>query len=216
VRWNSYQRDEIIGKPEDMVAGTNAADTIHPDDRAFIQSRIANVLEIGIQETVEGRVLLAGGPEFRWLLMTGRQMMIEGRPFLIGIGIDITERKRAELELMESKALVDAVVENVPLMIFLKEAEELRFVLFNRAGEENLGYDRKDLLGKNNLDLFPPEQAAHFMARDREVLDGETGVLDIPEEPILTNKKGQRLLHTRKVCIRGGDGATKYLLCNRT
>jgi HD-GYP domain-containing protein (c-di-GMP phosphodiesterase class II) len=36
--------------------------------------------------------------------------------------------------------------------------------------------------------------------------------LDIPEEPILTAKKGQRLLHTRKVCIKGADGATKYLL----
>ena len=125
---------------------------------------------------------------------------------------DISERRRAEVNLKESKALTEAVVENVPLMIFLKEAVDLRFVIFNRAGEELLGYDRKVLLGKNNLDLFPPEQAAHFMAKDREVLDGESGMLDIPEEPILTAKKGQRLLHTRKVCIKGTDGVTKYLL----
>ena len=125
---------------------------------------------------------------------------------------DITDRKQAETELKESKALIDAVVENVPLMIFLKESKDLRFVIFNRAGEELLGYDRKDLMGKNNLDLFPPEQAAHFMAKDREVLDGEVGMLDIPEEPILTAKKGQRLVHTRKVCIKGADGKTKYLL----
>jgi len=125
---------------------------------------------------------------------------------------DITERKRAEDALRESKALVDAVVENVPLMIFLKEATDLRFVIFNRAGEELLGYDRTALLGKNNLDLFPPEQAAHFMTKDREVLDGELSMLDIPEESILTAKKGLRLLHTRKVCIRGIDGTTKFLL----
>jgi PAS domain S-box-containing protein len=131
---------------------------------------------------------------------------------IIAIYDDITERKRAEEELRESKALIEAVVENVPLMIFLKEATDLRFVIFNRAGEELLGYDRKALLGKNNLDLFPPEQAAHFMAKDREVLDGEAGILDIPEEPIQTARKGQRLLHTRKVCIRGPDGTTKYLL----
>jgi len=97
-------------------------------------------------------------------------------------------------------------------MIFIKEATDLRFVIFNRAGEELLGYDRKALLGKNNLDLFPPEQAAHFMAKDREVLDGEAGILDIPEEPIMTSKKDLRLLHTRKVCIRGADGTTKFLL----
>jgi len=131
--------------------------------------------------------------------------------FLVQIQ-DITERKRAEEDLRESKALVDTVVENVPLMIFLKEAKDLRFVIFNRAGEELLGYDRKALLGKNNLDLFPPEQAAHFMTKDRDVLDGELNLLDIPEESILTAKKGLRLLHTRKVCIRAADGTTKFLL----
>jgi PAS domain S-box-containing protein len=126
--------------------------------------------------------------------------------------VDITARKQAEKEILEAKALIETVVENIPLMVFLKEATDLRFVIFNRTGEELLGYDRTALLGKNNLDLFPPEQAAHFMAKDREVLDGEAGMLDIPEEPIQTAKKGQRLLHTRKVCIRGSDGTTKFLL----
>jgi len=130
----------------------------------------------------------------------------------VSVHTDITERKQAEQSINESKALIEAVVENVPLMIFLKEATDLRFVVFNRAGEELLGYDRKALLGKNNLDLFPPEQADYFMAKDREVLASAAGMLDIPEEPIQTAGKGQRLLHTRKVCIRGADGATKYLL----
>jgi PAS domain S-box-containing protein len=98
ARWNSYQRDEIVGKPDDLMTVTNAADTIHPDDRALIGDRIANVLENGIVETVEGRVLLRGGPASRWLLMTGRQMKIDDRPFLVGIGIDITEHKRMEEE----------------------------------------------------------------------------------------------------------------------
>jgi PAS domain S-box-containing protein len=137
---------------------------------------------------------------------------MDGRPVLVESYVDISQRKRAEQELSDSKALVEAVVENIPNMIFLKEAKDLRFLVFNRAGEDLLGYDRKDLLGKNNLDLFPPEQAAHFMAKDREVLESAEGMLDIPEEPIQTAKQGQRLLHTKKVCIRGADGNTKYLL----
>ncbi len=122
------------------------------------------------------------------------------------------ERRRREAALLEAKALTDAVVEAVPLMIFLKEATDLKFVVFNRAGEELLGHDRKNLLGKNNLELFPPEQAAHFMAMDRKVLEGGVGVLDIPEETISTAKKGQRVLHTRKLGILAADGTTKYLL----
>ena len=122
------------------------------------------------------------------------------------------KRQIAEREMSQTKALVDAVVENAPLMISLKEASDLRYVLFNRAGEELLGYDRKAVLGKNNQDLFTPEQAALFMAEDREVLDGKTGLLDIPEEPVMTAGKGQRLLHTQKVRIEAADGTTKYLL----
>ena len=102
LSWNAYQRDEIVGKPENLVAETNAADTIHPDDRAIIQSKIANVLINGIDEIVESRVLLRGGPAFRWLVMTGRRIMIKGRPCLVGIGIDITGRKQAEEKLIST------------------------------------------------------------------------------------------------------------------
>ncbi len=98
VRWNAYQRDEILGQPEEKIAGLNAIDTIHPDDREMIGARIANVLKNGTVETVESRVLLRGGPAFRWLVMTGRRMLIDGKALLVGIGIDITERKQAEEE----------------------------------------------------------------------------------------------------------------------
>ncbi len=99
ARWNSFQRDIIVGKQEDQVANTNASDTIHPDDRALVQSKIANILSGAASESVEGRVLLKGGPEFIWMLMTGQRLMIKGDPFLVGTGIDITERKKAEGEL---------------------------------------------------------------------------------------------------------------------
>jgi PAS domain S-box-containing protein len=124
---------------------------------------------------------------------------------------DITERKRRDGELREAKQLIDAVIENIPLMVFLKEPRDLRFVVLNRAGEDLLGHDREEVLGKNDLDLFPSEQAAFFTAKDRDVLASDV-LLDIPEEPIQTAKKGERLLHTRKVGIKGADGVTKYLL----
>ncbi len=103
VRWNAYQRDEIVGKPDELVGRTNALDTIHPNDRELIQSKIANVLANGVVEIVESRVLLRGGPASRWLVMTGSRMLIDGHPFLVGIGIDITERKKAEEKLLRSE-----------------------------------------------------------------------------------------------------------------
>jgi len=199
--------------PEELISSvTNIGEQIymHPEDR----SAIVNTLkEKGVVEGIELQHRRKDGSLF-WALANVRTVKDKAENILRFEGTyeDITERKQADAELKESKALFEAVVENIPLMIFLKESTDLRFVIFNRAGEELLGYDRSDLMGKNNLDLFPPEQAAHFMAKDREVLDGEADMLDIPEEPILTARKGQRLFHTRKVCIRGSDGTTKYLL----
>ena len=124
---------------------------------------------------------------------------------------DITARKQAEKDLQESLVLLESVVENAPFMVFVKDAADLRFVMFNHAGEELLGYDRKDLIGKSDLDFFPPEQAAWFIANDRMVME-KGGILDIPEEPILTAGKEQKILHTKKIGLKGPDGTTKYLL----
>ncbi|MDO9143008.1 EAL domain-containing protein [Rhodoferax sp.] len=125
---------------------------------------------------------------------------------------DITERKRSEQALLDAKTLTEAIVENAPLMIFLKDARSLRFVLLNRAGENMLGFGRDDLIGKSDLDFFPSVQAEDFMRKDRTVLEGESGVQDTPIEAVQTAHQGVRFLHTRKVGIRGGDGQMKYLL----
>jgi PAS domain-containing protein len=86
---------------------------------------------------------------------------------------------------LDASRFLDSIIEHVPAMVFLKEAKELRFVRFNRAGEELLGLPRSQLLGRNDHDFFPSEQAAFFVQKDREVL--RTGRLeDIPEEPIAT------------------------------
>lgn len=106
---------------------------------------------------------------------------------------------------------LDSIIENIPDMIFVKDAEDLRFVRFNRAGEELLGYSREELLGKNDYDFFPREEADFFTRNDREVLEGRE-LVDIPEEPIRTRSKGTRILHTKKIPILDDCGVPIYLL----
>jgi len=124
---------------------------------------------------------------------------------------DITERKLAEETLRESEEFLSGIVENIPLMIFVKDAKDLRFVRFNRAGEELLGYSREELLGKNDYDFFPKDQADFFSEKDRAVLTGEV-LLDIPEEPIVTRILGERTLHTRKIPVLDSNGEPRFLL----
>jgi PAS domain S-box-containing protein len=105
---------------------------------------------------------------------------------------------------------LDQVIEHLPLMVFVKDAKELKFVRVNRQGEELLGLSREQLVGKTDHDFFPKEQADAFVAADRDTLE-RTTPLDVPEEPIRT-ASGERWLHTRKVPIRDADGAPRYLL----
>ena len=124
---------------------------------------------------------------------------------------DITERKRIEKELKDANAFLDAIIENIPLMLFIKESESLRFVRFNRAGEDLLGWPRQSLIGKNDFDFWPQEQAEFFVEKDRETLKSGN-VVDIPEEPIQTRHQGVRILHTKKVPILDPAGNPLYLL----
>jgi PAS domain S-box-containing protein len=104
-----------------------------------------------------------------------------------------------------------SIVENIPYMIFVKDAEDLRFVRFNRAGEELLGYKRDQLIGKNDYDFFPEEEAHWFTEHDRDVLGGKK-LVDIPEEPIETRTHGLRYLHTKKIPLLDEEGKPIYLL----
>jgi PAS domain S-box-containing protein len=122
-----------------------------------------------------------------------------------------TRLDAANTELHAANRFLDSVIENIPNMIFVKDAADLRFVRFNRAGEELLGYSRDDLLGKNDYDFFPKEEADFFTSRDREVL--ARGVVgDIPEESMHTRNKGERILHTRKVPVFDELDRPRYLL----
>jgi PAS domain S-box-containing protein len=145
VRWNAYQRDVIIGKSDEQAKGMSAAETIHPDDRAAVAAKIANVLEHGLDESVEGRVLLRGGPAFRWFQMTGRQMQLGGKKFLVGIGVDITESKRVEEEIARTKATLQTIIETVPFaIIVVGRDKKIRRV--NKTALEMAGYGSSEEL----------------------------------------------------------------------
>ena len=52
----------------------------------------------------------------------------------------------------------DRIIDALPDMIFVKDAEDLRFVRFNRAGEKLLGIPREEMYGKTDHDFFPPRR----------------------------------------------------------
>jgi len=152
--------------------------------------------------------------KFRWLADHGIPFRgLDGQfSGFIGFSLDVTDRKKSDADLRHSLDLLFSIIDNIPDMIFLKEAGELRFELFNKAGEDLIGIKREEMIGKNDYDLFPRDQADFFTQKDYEVLRDKK-MMDIPEETIQTRLKGQRVLHTKKVPILPDDKSQPgYLL----
>src|SRR6202789_4206535 len=124
---------------------------------------------------------------------------------------EMRARDGAEKDLLESNRFLDSLIENLPVMVFIKDARTLRYVRQNRATLDLLGLSRADVIGKNDHDFLPAEQADFILAKDREVLDAGR-LVDIPEQRIDSLHLGTRILHTMKMPILDERGEPKFLL----
>ncbi|HDQ40090.1 MAG TPA: PAS domain S-box protein [Desulfonatronum sp.] len=194
-----YAREELLGKNIVELA-------IHEDDRKIV---LANIGKDYARPYVIRGVKKNG--EIFFAELEARNFTMQGEMLRVAAVRDITERMRFKEDLRESEEFLNSIIENIPNMIFVKDAQTLEFVRFNKAGEDLVGSNRKDLLGKNDYDFFPREQADSYVEKDREAL-ANGRLVDIPEERIQTRCRGERILHTKKIPIMGRDKKTKYLL----
>ncbi len=85
---------------------------------------------------------------------------------------ELEQRERIETALRDSEAMYHSLVEHAPLSIYRKDLEG-HVVFGNVSYGKDLGIDIADLIGKTDFDLFSEEQASHYVADDRRVI--ETG-----------------------------------------
>jgi two-component system, sensor histidine kinase and response regulator len=124
---------------------------------------------------------------------------------------DITDIKRAEEETRRTKVLLYSIIQNLPTAVFLKDAEELRFALWNKTCEELYGHKADDVVGKTAKDVFLGSDASRFESQDREVFKSGR-LMEIPDQLVTTRYKGLRMLHTKKIPLIGENGHPSHLL----
>jgi len=157
-----------------------------------------------------------------WKDLNGRTrwISINGKPVYDNMGTytgyrgtahDETDLREVDAARRGQEALLDSIVENIPTMLFVKDAVDLRYVLVNKAGENMLGMSRKEIIGSTAYDLYSESMADVFTEQDRTVLGG-SGFKDIPDEAVETASAGLRRMRTRKVALYGEDGKPRYLV----
>ncbi|MAS92439.1 MAG: hypothetical protein CMO55_04515 [Verrucomicrobiales bacterium] len=111
---------------------------------------------------------------------------------------------------MDKQSLVESVLDNLPVAVFVKDAtDDFRFVLWNKKQEEVTTLRAEKALGRDDYDLFSEESADYFRSVDKAVIKRGT-LMKVPEEIIETKKGGE--IHLRTVKIPVQDNETGRLL----
>ena len=123
----------------------------------------------------------------------------------------VAELAAAKADVERAQTFMTAIVEAMPSMVFVKRADDHRYVLLNRAGEKMLGRPRAEVVGRTDADFHDAELAALYVERDREVLQsGEVRVIE--EDHVPRKDGGMAILRTKKIALRNAEGQAEYLL----
>ena len=71
----------------------------------------------------------------------------------------------------QAKAFLNSVIENMPIMVTVKNADDGRYVLVNRAGEKLFGFSATDMIGRQMRDLVPSDAAERIQSNDHAVFN---------------------------------------------
>ena len=158
-RWLRLNRAlaQMAGRTESDLRATTLAALSHPEDVDLDRPLIRELLA-GRRRSyaIEKRMMHADG---RVLHLLAHVSLMHGdgeRPlyFLVQL-IDLSERRRAEAEQRAGEQRLQAIIDNAPALISVKDARQ-RFLLVNRRYEEAVGVHADAVLGRTSVEALPP------------------------------------------------------------
>jgi PAS domain S-box-containing protein len=205
---------EMLGYTAEEFQGMSFNDITHPDDLPESVRLFQELTEGKISHFVHERRYYHKGGELVWcqLALFGIRDSAGKLKYTIGMGQNITKRKRAEEALRAQQEFLRQVIDTNPNLIFAKGWDG-EFTLANEAVAEVYGTTVDELIGKTDADFnVNPEEVAHFAQDDREVLEFMCGKF-IPEEKITHAHTGEtHWYQTIKVPLLSPDGKAYHVL----
>jgi PAS domain S-box-containing protein len=180
VYWSDRMK-AILGASSYQFLGTAEAfwERVHPEDSVMVDDALQGHLVHCWPFDVECRVRTDAG-YYVWINVTGQAVWDEsGRATrLAGSVVDITDRKRAQMEIQEREKLIESILDALPLNVVVKDAHGcIRF--FNEQAEKTTGTLREQAIGRTDFEIFPPQVAMKNMLDDMRLRkDGGTIILE--------------------------------------
>ncbi len=154
-------------------------------------------------------------------LKDARRLQFSVRPYMMADEIkgriwrfrDISARSRLEEEVRTSKQLMENLVENQPLALYVKDVrDEFRVILWNKAAENLYGIPRIQAIGKP-ADALQPEEIATVLNQDDLTALQHGGPYEIEHQHLANSPHGARLLRVIKVPIYDQRRMATHLFC---
>ncbi|TDP62484.1 PAS domain S-box protein [Roseateles toxinivorans] len=167
----------MMGDPPLTDFGTRNEwlERLHPQDKQAVVERIAAVLAgSDVPYHYEARLRHADG-SYRWVSVTGQVLDRDehGKPTrMMGVRIDITERKQTEDALRNSEARYRELFYSNPQPMWVFDDETLAFLAVNTAAVVHYGYSEAEFLSMTIADMRPSEDRAALLNRVARPAEG--------------------------------------------
>lgn len=133
-----------------------------------------------------------------------------GKPVILAVVRDITERKNAENELIRSRSLLKTLMRSIPDMVWLKDPDGV-YITCNPRFEKFFGHSEEEIAGKTDYDFVNKELADFFRRHDSMAI--AAGVPSTNEEEVTYASDGHKeLLETIKTPMFDEDGSLQGVL----
>jgi PAS domain S-box-containing protein len=124
---------------------------------------------------------------------------------------EVSERQQAERELLRTRSFLDVIIESVPAMLLVKDANTGKVIYLNRAGEELTGIGRSEIIGKSASEVMQKGDAELVDLHDiRALKSGKP--FEMFETTMATREHGTRMVRTKKLTVPDEQGTPKYIL----
>lgn len=195
-RITGYSSDEFIADPNLMVR------IIHPDDHHMCSFHFEEDRRFETDRICEMdfRIVRRDG-QIRWISHKCQPVFDQEGRFIgrRGSNSDITDRKRAEQELIESHERFRNFLNATDDLVFIKD-QHSRYLFVNKANQNFFGLSENDIIGKTDLELIPEGLARQCMASDKLAIEKNNLV-------VLEEHHGDTFFQIRKFPVPvGNDG----------
>jgi two-component system sensor histidine kinase/response regulator len=154
VRWNKTFSD-VSGYSAEELTSKSVMDFFKEPDKSLVAERVQQVFSEG-EAAVEASLIAKDQTETPHLF-SGKRLLVDGKLCLVGLGVNLTERRRAEQKLRDSESKHRALFEDSADATLV--LDEHGFVDCNLAAVQMFGYATvADLTALHPADLSPPNQ----------------------------------------------------------